>query len=392
MKTIVVLILFLFIPCLSYTTPVLLSPELEQMRKQASDSLLALDYEGAKVQFEQMIKTEPRHPAGYIYCANAIWENQLGTLRRLQTRLYSKTDAFFRESNEEVDPLVEKEFQRLIKTGTLLAEERLEMNEHDITAMYYLGMAKNTLAGYEATVKRSFSSALKNGTKGVSWHRKVLRMDPTFVDAKLSIGLYKYIIGSLPFYVKILVFFGGASGSKKEGIKLLEEVYQKGNYSQFEAGAVLMVLYERQKRFKDALRIAENLLTKYPANFLIRLEKANMLVNVKRPQEGMKILESLLSDPVAYKNMPDLLHFRYAETLAEAGKWSEAHEHYTKAAELPQAPDNLITMARLGAGKTLDAMHKRQEAKAEYGVVLRRKESLDSHDQARAYLKKPFVP
>jgi tetratricopeptide (TPR) repeat protein len=321
-----------------------------------------------------------------------MWQNELGSLRRLQTGLYSKSDAFFRESNEEVNPVVDKEFQRLIKTGEQLAEDRLKTNEHDIAAMYYLGMAKNTLAGYEATVKRTFSSALKNGTKGVKWHRKAVELDPTFIDAKLSIGLYKYILGSLPFYVKVLLFFSGTTGSKKEGTQLLEEVYTRGTNSQVEAGAVLMVLYERQKRFHDALTIADHLLSRYPQNYLFRLEKANLLSDVNQLQEGLSILKSLLQDPAAHAYMPDLLHFRYAEMLSKAGHWAEAFDHYQKAAEMPEAPDNLITMARLGAGKSLDAMHKRDQARAEYSIVLKRKEALDSHDQAKSYLKRPFKP
>jgi len=49
-------------------------------------------------------------------------------------------------------------------------------------------------------------------------------------------------------------------------------------------------------------------------------------------------------------------------------------------------------MAHLEAGKCLDALGKREQAIQEYKLVLKEKETLDSHDQAKRYLKKPFQP
>lgn len=392
MKIVLSFVIFLWISCVCVASPNLLSTELETFRQQGSNALMNLDYEGAKLQYEQMIATDPGHPAGYVYLAHAMWQNHLLSLRRLQTGLYSKTDAFFRESNEEVDPVVDKQFQKLIRTSMQLSETKLAKNRYDIAAMYYLGMAQNTLAGYEATVKRTFYSALKHGSKGVKWHKKAVKLDPSFIDAKMSIGLYEYVLGSLPLFVKIIVFFSGSSGSKREGVRLLEQVYRGGSYSRIEAGVVLMMLYERQERYEDALKIIEDLLRRHPNNYLFQLERANLYVDLNRVDEGRQFLDALLKDPGAYEYMPDLLHFRYAETLAKGGYWSQAYEHYNLAAASRGASENLITMARLGAAKSLDAMKSRDQAKSEYSQILKRKDFLDSHDQAKAFLKKPFHP
>jgi tetratricopeptide (TPR) repeat protein len=369
-----------------------LSPELEAHRAKGYDALMNMNYEEAREQFQQMIETDPKHPAGYIYLSHAVWQNHLATLRRLQTRMYNKTDAFFRETKEEVDSRVDKEFQKWVGKGVALAEERLKKNENDITGLYYLGIAKNTMAGYDATVKRSFFSALRSGSKGTGLHRKLIKIDPSFVDAKMSIGLYNYVIGSLPVMVKILVFFGGVHGSKKEGLKLLQEVAQKGNYSRDEAAILLVMLYSREKRKEDSLKIVDRLAETYPGNSLFRLEKANLLDELKKYDKSFDVYEGLLADPSAYEYMPDLIHYQYAEALFDAKHWEKATVHYLDCSQNGKAPDGLVTMALLGAGQSLDAQGKRSEAISRYKKVLKRREALDSHDLASKYLKKPYQP
>lgn len=383
-------LLFLIVSTVS-ASPAILTPEMDQLRQEGFNSLLNMNYDQAKERFEQMIQQSPDHPAGYVYVANAVWQNHLLTLRRLQTRIYNKTDAFFRESKEEVDPHVDKEFYERINRAIALTENNLEKNPNDIASLYYLGIARNLIAGYDATVKRAFFSALRNSSKGVGLHQRIMKLDPEFVDAKLSVGIYEYVIGSLPFFVKMLVFFGGVHGSKKEGLKLIREVSVKGNYSLDEASIMLVMFYSREKRLAESLAILETLTKKYPQNFLFRLEEGNTLSDLKQYNKSFQAFEELLKDPAAADYMPDLLHYQYAEVLFDAQHWQEAYSQYTEAAESPKAPESLITMAYLGAGKSLDGMKRRNEATSKYQLVLRRKESLDSHDQAKKYLKKPYA-
>ena len=382
----------LLLPYTAVAAPRVLPPELDELRTEGYEFLMNMNYAEARKKFEQMIETDPKHPAGYVYLSHAIWQNHLAALRRLQTRMYNKTDAFFRETKEEVDPKVDKEFQKCIRQGMSLADQMLKSDENDVTALYYMGMAKNTVAGYDATVKRSFFSALRNASKGTGMHRKILKMDASFLDAQLSVGLYNYVIGSLPVVVKILVFFGGVKGSKKEGLKMLEAVAENGNYSRDEAAVLLVMLYSREKRKEESLKLIGRLTEKYPHNSLFRLEKATLLGELGEDEESLKVFEDLLHDPSAYEYMPDLIHYQYAEALFDAKLWEKAHHHYLESSQSSKAPDGLVTMAHLGSGKSLDAMGRRDAAKVEYQHVLKRKEAMDSHDMASKYLKKPFQP
>lgn len=370
-----------------------LSPAMNDLRVEAFHALFSMDYAKARLEFEQMIALEPKHPAGYVYLANAIWLNYLASLRRLQTNIYNKGDSFYKDSkDEEVDPSVDRAFRENIDKAVLHAEAQLAANKNSVEALYYLGLAKNISAGYEATVKRSFFSALRNGSKGVALHREVLKEDPNFTDAALSVGMYEYITGTLPWGVKILAFLGGVHGSKKEGLQLLEKVYHQGNYARDEAGTVLLMLYNRENRLEDCLKLLNELSAKYPDNFFFALEKAGTLSQLKRYNESNREFENLLHNSAAMAYMSDLIHFQYAESLVRADSWEKALGQYDAAANSPTAPQTLITVANLEAGQCLDVLGKRDAAKAKYELVLKRKDFMDSRDLAEKYLKKPFRP
>jgi len=356
------------------------------------EALYNMRYEPAAEHFQEIIRLDPEHPAGYIYLASSIWLKHLAALRRLQSQLYNRNDSFFVKTNDTVDPDVDKQFQDLIGKGIRLAEDRVKKDKNDVVALYFLGVAKGALAGYESTVKRSFFSSLRNGSKAVELHRAVLKRDPNFTDAYLSVGMYDYVVGSLPFAVKILAFIGGHHGSKKDGLAKLEKVYKDGTFARVEAGVILVLFYDREKRLEDSLKIQKELSARYSRNPIFRSEMARTLARLGRYSQSIKLYEELLNDPVALDYMPDLIHYQYAETLFELNLWEKAYHHYMVSSGFSKAPESLITMSHLEAGKCLDALQKRELALKEYRFVLNRAEAFHSREQAQKYLKKPFVP
>ena len=391
-KAAIAILLALFFPAAAYTGD-LLTPELESLRTAGFSALFNMQYEEAKKQFEEMERVAPDEPAGPIYLANAIWLGHLASLRRLQTNVYNRNNSFFDEkANDAVDPGVDAEFSKHIQRGMNLAEKRLKADKKDREGLYYLGIAKNISAGYEATVKRSFFAALRNGSKGVGLHRDLTKIDPSIKDAYLSVGMYEYVVGSLPLAVKILVFFGGVHGSKSEGLRMLEDVAKNGNYARDEARTLLVMLYNREKRIEDALKVLDELTASYPGNSLFRLERAMTLAQLSQLKASSEAFDALMNDEAAMKYMPDLIHYQYAEALASGRLWNRAHEQYMAAYESEGAPAGLKTMAHLGAGKCLDAQGQRQAALIEYNTVLKRKKAFDAQDQASDYIKNPYSP
>ncbi|MBI4852041.1 MAG: DUF3808 domain-containing protein [Acidobacteria bacterium] len=365
------------------------SAEYQRLRREGFNALYNMDYKGAQTKFTQMTQMLPQHPAGHFYLATNYWLELLESTRRLQANLYSG-ESFYADTKDKVDEKVDKEFRQLLNTSLEKAESNVKKNPKDVESIYYQGAAHGLLASYEATVSRAFFSALKHGSKSVDLHRKVIELDPNYIDAYLTIGAYDYIVGSLPFAVKVLAAIGGFRGSKDRGLEELNLVTQKGFYAQDDARVLLLALYNRENKNAEVLGLLETLSNKYPNNYLFKIERANTLVKLNRATESYQLFEELLKDKKAQK-MADLIHYQYGEAFSSQGRNSEALAEFQKIKNLNNSSPELVTRAYLRAGQMLDLLAKRGEAKLEYQTVLNRENVFDSHDQAKKYLQKPYT-
>jgi tetratricopeptide (TPR) repeat protein len=234
-----------------------------------------------------------------------------------------------------------------------------------------------------------------------------LKLDPKYVDAQITIGLYEYVVGSLPLPVKILAGATGYRGSKKRGLAMLEQVAKEGRWSRDDAKSVLIILYTREKRFADVLVLTRELSVKYPRNYLLRVETADALVSlagVKRKEkdlagavqaekEAFATFDELLRDrnvrDTAARAL-DLIHFKYGEALLIAGYNDRAAKEFLAATKVDRAEPGLITMAHLFAARSYDVAGKRDEALAQYKEVLARPNVYDAHDEAKRGLQKAY--
>lgn len=271
-----------------------------------------------------------------------------------------------------------------------MADARLRENPRDTVALYYKGMAHGLLAAYEATITRAFLAALSQSNKAVALHREVLKLDPDYADANLSIGLYNYVVGSLPLPVKVIAALGGVRGSKKRGLALVAKAADEGRTAQDAARLLLIALYKREKRYADAMSYLETFTRQYPANYVARLELADTLVRLGRMEEGIARFEELTKEDAAgpYR---DAIHYQFADVLFSVGRVAEAVPHFRRVLTLPNANADLATLAQLRLGEAHDALGQRAEAMQAYRAVLRRPNVFDVHARAQAHLKKPYV-
>lgn len=376
----------------------------EELRREGFDFLYNLDYTSARKSFREMTRAFPDHPAGYQFLAASLWLKTLNESRRLQASLYND-EGFYKEEDDKADPEVAGEFKELTRKTKELCEARLKRDPKDVEALYYLGASEGIKSAWGAMVERSFMSALRNGNDAVDRHKEVIKLDPAFTDAKVTIGMYDYVVGSLPLPVKLLASIGGFRGSKKRGLAALEQVAREGQWAQDDAKSVLIALLKRERRFRDAYTYASQLGAKYPRNYLFRMEAADALVSQaeldratdpaaakKTEQEAFAVFESLLASPAQSGARPplDLVHFSYGEALLVAGHADRAVKEYLAAAADPKAEATTATRARLRAAQALDLAGRREEAVAQYKAVLARPNVYDSHEEARRGLKEPY--
>lgn len=367
--------------------------EFDRLRIEGFDLVYNIDYPAARERFLRMTRLAPDHPAGYVYLANNVWLEYLNASRRLSTSLYTG-QSFYRQDKEEdaSDIKRDREFGNLIRQAILVAQERLKKNSNDKEALYYHASALGIRAGYNVTVKRSFRRAIGDANESVQIHRKVIKLDPNYVDSYLSIGLYEYVIDSLPWVWRTLARLAGLSGSKKEGIRHLEMVVERGKYASDDARVVLIGLYSKDGKTDRALEMIGQLSNKYPRNYLFSVERAGLFYRAGRAEEGSRVYGDLLKDAGVAQIATDLVNYQWGESLMAKGDYAAALEKYTAVKQWKKSSPDLVSLAHLHAAQSLDAMGKRTEAVAEYQAVLKRENVFDSHKQANEYVKKPFVP
>lgn len=375
-----------------------LTTEVMALRRAGAEAIFNLEYETAKTKFEEIKKLMPHHPIGDINLAMLIWLEHLNKSRRLQTSLYGGDSSFYagaenaKEDNEgdQVDPAVDRAFRDRMAQAKTKALALIARNKNDADAQYYLGAYYGVMAGYEASVARKFFGAMRNGSRSVEAHEKALKLKPDYYDAYLSVGMYDYIAGNLPFMYKVIATLAGVRGNKARGIERLQKIVTNETVTADDARVLLVAIYKNEKRFDDALALLKHLNAKYPASYLLKLETATLLVTMKRQSEAYAAFESLLKDPQAAPAM-DLVHYQYAEALAAAKDYKPAVNQFLAASKAKSAEANLATMALLRAAQVYDQSGQRTEAVAQYKAVLARPNVYDSRMQAEKGLKQPFV-
>ena len=338
-----------------------------------------------------MTKMAPDHPAGYVNLANNLWLETLNASRRLSTSVYSSGSFYAQDAEEdEVNRKREREFNDLIKQALAVSKARLDKNPQDVEALYYNAAAQGLRAGYSVSVKRSFRKAIGDANGSVKIQKRVIKIDPNYTDAYLSIGLYEYVIDSLPFFWRTLARLAGLSGSKTRGIELLEKVVAKGKYASDDARVLLIGIYGREGKPDRALELISHLANKYPRNYLFGVERAAMLFKMNRADEANRAFADMLKDDRIAQAATDLINYQWAENLTAKGDYAAAIERYTAVKKWPKSEPGLVSLAHLHAGQALDMLGKRDEAVAEYQIVLKREKIFDSHKLAAQYVKKPY--
>ena len=400
-----ILLLFLLTSTPGLAQPTTKPPsQLDTLRAEGYDALYNLDYDGARRRFAEVARLFPDHPAGPQCIAATVWLQQLNQSWRLKASLYN--NEAYSGNKERIDPKLREEFREATRRAKALSEARLRQTPSDTEALYFLGAVEGLESAFAAGVERRFMAALRSGSRSVDRHREVLKRAPDYRDAELTIGLYNYIVGSLPIGVKLVAGTMGYKGSRKRGLETLERVAKEGKWARDVARVLLVDLYKREKRWNDAANIATELSTRYPRNYLFKLQIADALTeqiahtSEKRTgatsisaeqQRVFDILEDLLRDRSVSgtAGASDVIHYRYGESLLAAGQNERALKEFLVVARR-SSEAGLASIARLRAAHALDLAGKRREALDEYRAVLTAPDIYNSHDLAKRGLREPY--
>ena len=126
-------------------------------------------------------------------------------------------------------------------------------------------------------------------------HERVLELDPSRNDAGLAVGTYRYLVSSLPVHMRVLAYVAGFGGGKERGIQLLERAAAGSGEARTDAMFALVLVYNRERRFDDALRVLGQLRELYPRNRLVVLEQGATALRGGRAADAEAMLNGGLA-------------------------------------------------------------------------------------------------
>ncbi len=268
---------------------------IDQRVREGQDAIYRLDYATAERIFQQIIAENPDSPVGYGMLSITTW-NQLFFAAANQALDDYATPTPFTKGRTHKN--VNQEIRRFREANNNLltvCEKILENNPKDVLALYFRGLAYENLAGVAIAITKKTGDAISNGRKAKNIHEQVLKLDPNFVDANVSIAGNEFAKATLPWSIKWLAFLVGIRGSKERAFQKLELVSEKGKYRQLEAQVLLALLHSWKGDPLQPLAIFENLREKYPQNYLFDINLAAIYqLKFNDAQSALDIYQQLL--------------------------------------------------------------------------------------------------
>jgi len=364
----------------------------DPLNQAAFEHYYNLDHDAAIQDFERIMARHPDDPFAVKHLLSAIQMRELYRMGAMNTGDYSN-DNFIGKAHRPAEPAQKERIKQLVEQAEKLENAELARNPNNVDMLYARGMTRGQFALYTALIERAWFSALRNAVGARRDHERVLELDPQYTDAKLVVGAHNYVMGNLPLAVKIAVALVGLSGDKEKGLQYLNDAYRANLETSVDAGIVLMVFLRREHRYGEALQIANAIGPRFPRNYLLPLEEANLLrasgKNGEAEEQYRRVWQN--GREGKYGN----LHYEIAalglgDLLRSEKKYQAAAAAYELVSEVTGADPELLQKANLGAGEMYDQLQKRDLAVKKYEAVVATNSGNAEADKARKRMKDAY--
>jgi len=351
----------------SVTLPFRVQPN-DTLTREAFEKYYNMDYSGAIALFREERKARPGDPFVVNHLLAAVLAKELNREGALDATLYMG-NRFLQLKVPPVDPAVKAEIGRLSQRALALANQQLAKNPRDVNALFARSVARGLATVYSAVIEKKWLGALRQALGAYHDDVHILKLDPNYSDAKLVVGTYQYIVGSLSWWEKSIVFVADIHGSKRRGLELLREAGDGGGQESVDAKTILALFLARDKQYPEAIQIISGLYADFPHNFIFGLAQADLLHASGQHEQAIAAYRKLVE--LAQEGFfPDARAERAALSLGNALRdqkdYAGAAKAYDESANFPHANPAIVATAALSAGEMYDLLNQRDAALDRY--------------------------
>lgn len=268
-------ILFILLICSELTAQVYPDATVDSLLRKGINYVVNQDYESASRVFNQLDREYPSLPMGKIYlAANKIAE--------AYDYAEDFDDTFILEN---------------LESAKLQAEKLIELENQNIWNQYFFALSEGYLSYFEA-INESWFSAFTTGINSISKFEEILNLDEYFYEAYIAIGTFEYwksrkmeFIGWLPF----------SNDTRTSGIDFLIIAIDSSSYNSHLAVNSLIWIYIDQKKYKDAISIAQIALREFPKSRTFKWGMARAYEEIN-PSKSIELYKEILYSYPYLKN------------------------------------------------------------------------------------------
>ena len=349
--------------------PAFANPTSDALRQRAAVDFYNLDNDRAATLYRQAIAADPSDVAAYRGLAATLWTSL--TFSRGMLTVDNYLGGVLRQNVRMPAPPadVASAFHTAVNRAIGLAREHVAANAMNAGAEFDLGAAIGLNASYMATIDGGTMGAFRAAREAYDAHERVLKLDPSRRDAGLIVGTYRYLVSALALPLRWAAYMAGFGGGRERGLRLIEAAADYPGENQTDARIALVLLYNRERRYDDALAQLAKMQEQYPRNRLLWLESGSTALRAGRAADAERLLAAGLAR-LAADGRPRMFSedslwlYKRGAARAALGRRSEAEQDLEKAVSL-EGRQWVRGRARLELGKLALAGGNRQAANAE---------------------------
>jgi tetratricopeptide (TPR) repeat protein len=364
----------------------------DALNAAAFDRFYNLDYDRAVQDFERVVEKYPEDAFAVNHLLTGVLFRELYRMGALNSGDYAN-DSFVNTAHTPADPKAKVQIKNLVDRALRLEQKLLDANSNDVDALYARGVTRAQFATYTALIERAWFSALRNAVGARHDHERVLELAPGYSDAKLVVGAHNYVLGSLPWAVKVGAAMVGLGGNREKGLEYLKQCAAAGGEASIDAKVLLMLFLRREHQYDEALQLNRELAGRFPQSSLLALEEGNLLRVSNKLAEAATVYRKVWQ--AGKEGRYPGQHYETAanglgDLLRSQKDYQGAAAAYDLVSTAPQADPVIKQKASLSAGEMYDLLKKRELAMKKYEEVIAVNSSNGPADSARKFMKDAY--